>query len=96
VRAVTEIDQDPSAFPQLRSYLREKMGKLMEIIVENFFDESQRIPLKVPAMKKMKQMIEQEKNQILILNQKQTISELPTPSKNDIDHFHQFFCGKLL
>jgi len=57
VKNLTQIDRESSIFSRLRIYLREKLGKLFEIIVKNFNDPTQRIPLKAPFLQNLEKFI---------------------------------------
>jgi len=41
LKTLSEIDHHPSTFPQLRAYLRERLGKIIKKIVENFYYPAQ-------------------------------------------------------
>jgi len=92
VHRMIEIDLDPHTFPQLKHYLREKLTESMKMILNHFFqEENKKFLNKQKEVKQTKAVFELETNQIHIENQKKEMDSLPTPSKKDLENFHQFF-----
>jgi len=56
--------------------------------------EDKNVALKPAILKKPKEFAKQTTNFVDIESQKQIMQELPTPSKQDFDHFHKGCCTK--
>jgi len=85
---LAQVDLDPSTFPRLKSYLRERLAKVVERILKAFHQPENKLALKPIALKQTKEWPKQTTNLILIQDQKKTMLTLSTPSRQDLQLFH--------